>query len=79
MITVIMALRSSHNHDDQDAAAAHHDAPCRWDEYNIHEPLLQVRQDDTGELIDITMAHKWPVRKPRPVAEKLPGKQALIT
>jgi len=25
------------------------------------------------------MTHKWPVRKPRPVAEKLPGQEALIT
>jgi V-type H+-transporting ATPase subunit A len=50
-----------------------------YDEYNIHEPLVQIRHDETGELIDVSMSHKWPVRKPRPVAEKLPGKEALIT
>ena len=33
----------------------------------------------TGEIVDVSMTHKWPVRKPRPVAEKLPGKEALIT
>lgn len=27
----------------------------------------------------IGMSHFWPVRKPRPVAEKLPGQTALIT
>ncbi len=45
----------------------------------IHEPLLRIRQDDSGELVDVSMSHKWPVRKPRPVAEKLTGKEALIT
>ena len=49
------------------------------EELVIHEPLLRIRQDDTGEMVDISMAHKWPVRKPRPVAEKLTGKEALIT
>ena len=38
-----------------------------------------MKHDVTGELITVSMSHKWPVRKPRPVAEKLPGKEALIT
>jgi V-type H+-transporting ATPase subunit A len=49
------------------------------EELTIHEPLLRIKQDDTGEMIDVSMSHKWPVRKPRPVAEKLTGKEALIT
>ena len=49
------------------------------EELTIHEPLLRIRQDDSTELVDVTMSHKWPVRKPRPVAEKLTGKEALIT
>jgi len=48
-------------------------------ELTIHEPVLRVKQSESGELIDVSMSHKWPVRKPRPVAEKLPGKEALIT
>lgn len=49
------------------------------DEMTIHEPLLKIKHGETGELIDVSMSHKWPVRKPRPVAEKLPGREALIT
>merc|ERR1712151_698943 len=33
----------------------------------------------TGEKTDLTMTHFWPVRLPRPVAEKVEGKDALIT
>ena len=54
-------------------------ASDKYEEYNIVEPLVQVRHDVTGELVNVSMSHKWPVRKPRPVAEKLPGKEALIT
>ena len=54
-------------------------ASDKYEEYNITEPLVQIRHDVTGELHTVSMSHKWPVRKPRPVAEKLPGKEALIT
>ena len=30
-------------------------------------------------LPQLTLSHFWPVRKPRPIAEKLPGNQALTT
>jgi len=53
--------------------------PDRYEGHNIDTPLIQVKHDVTGQLIDVTMVHKWPVRKPRPVAEKLPGREALIT
>ena len=51
----------------------------RYEEHTIDTPLVQIRHDVTGQLIDVSMVHKWPVRKPRPVAEKLPGREALIT
>ena len=57
----------------------YHGGTDNHEEYNIHEPMVRIRHDETGELIDVSLAHKWPVRKPRPVAEKLPGKEALIT
>ena len=51
----------------------------RQEELTIAEPLIRIKHDETGALIDVKMYHQWPVRKPRPVAEKLPGKEALIT
>ena len=52
----------------------------RREELTINEVLLKVRSD-RGErkTVNVTMTHKWPVREPRPVMEKLPGKEALIT
>ncbi len=51
----------------------------RNEELTIRETLLKVKEDRTGEVVNVTMSHMWPVRKPRPVAEKLPGNEALIT
>jgi V-type H+-transporting ATPase subunit A len=51
----------------------------RYDELTITEPLIRIKHDETGQLVDVKMYHQWPVRKPRPVAEKMPGKEALIT
>lgn len=51
----------------------------RKEDLGINETLLKIRHGGTGEIVNVSMTHKWPVRKPRPVAEKLPGKEALIT
>ena len=51
----------------------------RHEELTITEPLVRIKHDATGQLVDVKMFHQWPVRKPRPVAEKLPGREALIT
>lgn len=48
-------------------------------ELNVDEPLLELRDARSGQLRTVTMAQKWPVRKNRPCAEKLPGEQPLIT
>merc|ERR1711935_1054454 len=32
-----------------------------------------------GKQIDLTMSHKWPVRRPRPCVEKLPASEPLLT
>ena len=39
---------------------------------------LPMRSAD-GRLLDLAMAHHWPVRKPRPVAARLPGSGPLVT
>ena len=47
---------------------------------------LHVKKTDTVLEIEgkngrqsLSLMHQWPVRKPRPVAEKLPGDEPLIT
>lgn len=48
------------------------------EELTLNDPLLEV-QDAMGKRHVLTMSHMWPVRKPRPVKEKLAGNRALIT
>lgn len=45
--------------------------------YSIDEKILEL--DFNGVTTSYTMAHEWPVRTPRPYAEKLPGKTPLLT
>lgn len=49
------------------------------EEYTILDPIIQVEDPITGKKTDLTMQQLWPVRRPRPVARKLAGKEALIT
>lgn len=51
----------------------------RKEELCITDTLIMVKTAKSENPVPVTMVHKWPVRKPRPVAEKLPGKEALIT
>lgn len=51
----------------------------RKEELCITDVLLMVQEEGAASPTPVSMTHKWPVRKPRPVAEKLPGKEALIT
>lgn len=46
-------------------------------EYTVDEKLLEVEFD--GNKYDYTMYHTWPVRVPRPVAEKLSADYPLLT
>ena len=46
-------------------------------EYNIHEEILELELD--GKKTKYSMSHKWPVRQPRPIVEKLAGDTPLIT
>jgi len=46
--------------------------------YKIVEKLIEL-QSANGNIEQFSMAHNWPVREARPVKEKLPGKEALLT
>lgn len=46
-------------------------------DYNIKEDIIEVEFND--KLTRYQMCHKWPVRVPRPVAEKLQGDTPLLT
>ena len=42
------------------------------DRFNVNETVMEV-EDMAGKKHNLSMSHFWPVRMPRPVAEKLPG------
>lgn len=45
--------------------------------YSITDPVLEIEFD--GKKHEYSMMHTWPVRVPRPVAEKLPANYPLLT
>ena len=49
------------------------------EEYTLDDTVLEVKDEVTGEVQQLGLSHFWPVRKPRPYAEKLAGNHALIT
>ena len=46
--------------------------------YTINDVILELELDNK-QTRKITMSHFWPVRQPRPVAEKFPGDTPLLT
>ncbi len=46
-------------------------------DYTIHDKLLELEFE--GQIKPYTMSHYWPVRQARPVAEKLNGRNLLLT
>merc|ERR1739848_823494 len=46
-------------------------------QYSVNEEVLEL--EFNGEKKKYTMVQSWPVRKPRPVAEKLQGNMPLLT
>ena len=46
-------------------------------EYRARDIIAKYMVD--GKEIDISMVHKWPVRKPRPYMERIDSKKPLIT
>lgn len=49
------------------------------EEYTIDDPLLEVFDELNNTKHVLKLSQFWPVRTPRPVAEKLPGERPLIT
>ncbi|KAK8801127.1 hypothetical protein WA158_001897 [Blastocystis sp. Blastoise] len=49
------------------------------EEYTLDDPLVEVYDEVTNKKHVLKMSQFWPVRSPRPVAEKLPGVKPLIT
>ena len=47
-------------------------------DYTVLEPLVVLR-DARGADHELALAHKWPIRQTRPVAERLPIERPLIT
>ena len=48
-------------------------------EYRITDPILHVKSTKTGEEIPVTLGQKWPIRKPRPIRERVAITEPLIT
>jgi len=47
-------------------------------QYNVSQTVAII-EDNHGKQKNINMSHFWPVRNPRPVAEKLAGRTPLLT
>lgn len=46
--------------------------------YKVNDTIITLR-DEAGELHELTLCQRWPIRLPRPVAERLPATRPLIT
>lgn len=46
--------------------------------YSIHDTIVTI-QDEVGVEFPLTLCQKWPIRTPRPVAQRLPAKIPLLT
>ncbi|WP_422447974.1 ATP synthase subunit A [Thermoanaerobacterium sp. DL9XJH110] len=53
-------------------------AEIREGEFTVTEPVAKVKTQ-TGDIVDVTMMQKWPVRKIRPYKEKLPPEIPMAT
>mmetsp|Transcript_5291 Transcript_5291/g.10897 ORF Transcript_5291/g.10897 Transcript_5291/m.10897 type:complete len:625 (+) Transcript_5291:116-1990(+) len=47
--------------------------------FNVDDVVMEVFNESTNTTHKLTLSHFWPVRRPRPICEKLPGKEPLIT
>lgn len=45
----------------------------------LEDEALCTLERASGEKVEITMVHSWPVRVPRPIAERLPFAEPLLT
>eukprot|EP00608_Synchroma_pusillum_P005369 CAMPEP_0198424512 /NCGR_PEP_ID=MMETSP1452-20131203/3913_1 /TAXON_ID=1181717 /ORGANISM="Synchroma pusillum, Strain CCMP3072" /LENGTH=619 /DNA_ID=CAMNT_0044144855 /DNA_START=48 /DNA_END=1907 /DNA_ORIENTATION=- len=47
--------------------------------FAVNDTVLVVENEAQGRTHELALSHFWPVRRPRPAAEKLPGNAALTT
>ncbi len=47
-------------------------------QYGQRQPLCAIRNDN-GETLEVSMSHRWPVRRPRPVAQRISIEGPLFT
>jgi len=47
-------------------------------EYTINDVIVKIR-NERGEIEELTLCQRWPIRTPRPSAERLPIDRPLIT
>ena len=46
--------------------------------YKVNDTIL-VLKDENGKTHELTLCHKWPIRVPRPMKERLPLSRPLVT
>ncbi len=49
----------------------------RGGEHTVEEPIIWI--DCKGDVKELTMMHKWPVRKPRPYRQRFKASRLLVT
>jgi len=49
------------------------------DMFHVNDTVMEVYNAAQGKTHKLTLSHLWPVRRPRPCVEKLPGNCALTT
>ena len=47
-------------------------------EYTVNDVLAKIR-DGKGNITELKLSQKWPIRNPRPITERLPAVKPLIT
>ena len=47
-------------------------------EYTVNDVIAKLKKDN-GEIVELTLTQKWPIRNPRPVSKRLPATKPLIT
>jgi len=49
------------------------------EQFYIDDVVMEVYNESQDKTHNLTLSHFWPVRRPRPITEKLPGNVPLIT
>lgn len=51
----------------------------RKEDFLVDDVVMEVYNESQDKTHELALSHFWPVRRPRPITEKLPGNQALTT